>query len=285
MDDSKIFIVGANGQLGLALQAKYPNARAVDSDKLDITDARAVEDYDWDSFNTILNAAGYTNVDGAETPEGRITAWRVNAAGPGNLAKAAIKHDLTLVHVSTEYVFDGTKDLHTEDEPVSPLGVYAQAKAAGDIAVAVTPKHYLVRTSWLVGNGPNFVRTMIGLAEKNVSPKVVADQIGRLTFAATLVEAIDHLLSNRAAYGTYNVSNGGDSASWADITRAIFKALGRNDLAVTDITTKEYYAGKPEAAPRPLKSGFDLSKVQATGLVLRDWRADLKSYIKKELAK
>jgi dTDP-4-dehydrorhamnose 3,5-epimerase len=275
MDPSKFLIIGANGQLGTALRAKYPNAHAVDSAELDITDGHAVSSYDWSNVSVILNAAAYTNVDGAETPEGRATAWKVNALGVANLTRAAIEHDLP-------YVFDGTKSPHSESEPLSPLGVYAQTKAAGDVAALVHNKTYVLRTSWVIGEGKNFVRTMIGLAEKDISPSVVGDQIGRPTFTPTLVDAIDHLLTTQAAYGLYNVSNDGEPASWAEVTRAIFKELGRDDLTVTDTTTAEYFAAKPEAAPRPLQSTLDLTKVKASGLELRDWRSDLSTYIQSE---
>ena len=282
MDDSNIVIIGSKGQLGKALQAKYPNARGVDADELDITDLAQMNAFDWSGVSVILNAAAYTNVDGAETPEGRVAAWAVNGAAPGNLANIALNNDLTLVHISTEYVFDGTKTPHVEDEPFSPLGVYGQAKAAGDIAVSLAPKHYILRTSWVIGDGNNFVRTMLGLGKKGISPTVVGDQIGRLTFTSELVRAIDHLLTTQAAYGTYNLSNGGESASWADITREIFKFGGFTELTVTDTSTEEYFASKPEAAPRPLQSTMDLSKVEATGFEPTDWQTELKAYIENE---
>jgi dTDP-4-dehydrorhamnose reductase len=280
LDESSILIIGANGQLGKALQARYPGATAVDSDGLDITKSEAVSSFDWSNVKVILNAAAYTNVDGAESPEGRIAAWKVNAAGSENIAKAALAHDLTLVHVSTDYVFDGTQNPHTENEPFSPLGVYGQSKAAGDIAVSFAPRHYVLRTSWVIGEGKNFVATMLGLGEKGIAPTVVADQVGRLTFTSELVKAIDHLLSTpHAAYGTYNVTNSGDPASWADITREIFK-LGGYDLNVTDTTTEEYFASKPGVAPRPLQSTLALDKIQATGFMSTDWHDDLATYIK-----
>ena len=282
MDDSQILIIGAKGQLGLALQAKYPGAQAVDSDTLDITSPAAVMGYSWVGIKYILNAAAYTNVDGAETPEGRVAAWSVNAVGARNLADAALKHDITLLHISTDYVFDGTRNPHTETEPFSPLGVYGQSKAAGDIAVSLAPKHYILRTSWVIGDGKNFVRTMLGLGQKGIAPTVVADQIGRLTFTSELVRAIDHLLTTLSPYGTYNVSNGGGTASWADITREIFKFAGFN-LAVTDTTTAEYFESKTGVAPRPLLSVLDISKIEATAFKPTDWLEDLEKYVKKEL--
>jgi dTDP-4-dehydrorhamnose 3,5-epimerase len=282
MNGSEIFIVGANGQLGKALQAKYPEAQSADIDKMDITDAESVQNYDWSGIKYILNAAAFTNVDGAETAEGRVAAWKVNASAVGNLVRVAHQHDMTIVHVSTDYVFDGTQDNHSENEPFSPLGVYGQPKAAGDIVVGLAPKHYILRTSWVIGDGPNFVRTMLGLGQKGVAPTVVADQVGRLTFTSELVKAIDHLLTQSAEYGTYNVSNGGEPASWAEITREIFKDAGY-DLQVTDTTTEEYFAGKPGISPRPLRSALALDKIQATGFSPTDWREDLANYIKKEL--
>jgi dTDP-4-dehydrorhamnose reductase len=281
MDDTTIFIVGSNGQLGRALQSKYPGAKIADIDALDITDRASVENFDWGGIKTILNAAAYTNVDGAESAEGRVAAWKVNAAAVASLVSVSLKHDITLVHISTDYVFDGTQDEHTEDEPYSPLGVYAQTKAAGDITVSLLPKYYILRTSWVIGEGKNFVRTMLDVGKRGIEPNVVNDQVGRLTFTSELVRAIDHLLTNGAAYGTYNVSNSGDPASWADITRAIFKEAGFGQN-ITDTTTAEYYMGKEGIAPRPLRSTLDLSKLQATGFQSTDWNVDLTKYIQKE---
>jgi len=283
MDDSKFVIIGANGQLGTALREKYSNATAVDSGELDITNRDAVQAFDWSGVTTVLNAAAYTNVDGAETPEGRVAAWKVNAVGPRNLAEAAMQHDLTLVHISSDYVFDGAHENHSEDEPFSPLGVYGQSKAAGDIAVSFAPKYYVLRATWVIGEGKNFVRTMLGLGEKGIAPTVVADQVGRLTFTAELVRIIDHFLQNSPDYGTYNATDSGEPASWAEITREIFK-LGNYDLAVTDTTTEEYFASKSNISPRPLNSIMDLTKLEKTGFASHDWHDDLKEYVTKELS-
>lgn len=279
MDNEKIFIVGANGQLGTALRQKYPGAQYADVDELDITDTRSVEAFNWSGIEIILNAAAYTNVDGAETPEGRVAAWKVNASAVANLVRIAKKNDLTLLHISSDYVFDGTREPHTEDEPYSPLSVYGQSKAAGDLVVGLLPKHYILRATWVIGEGKNFVRTMLGLAEKGISPSVVADQVGRLTFTSELVRIIDHLLTTKSGYGTYNTTNDGRVASWAEITRDIFKLAGYDQLSVTDTTTAAYYSGKEGVAPRPLGSNMDLSKLHATGFKSRDWQDDLREYI------
>lgn len=278
-----VFIVGANGQLGTALRAQYPKARFADINQLDITDQQSVEAFDWSNIDVILNAAAFTNVDGAESEEGRVAAWKVNATAVGYLASVARKHDMQLVHISSDYVFDGSVAVHTEDEPLSPLSVYGASKAAGDLLVSQLPKHYILRTTWVIGEGKNFVRTMLEVGKKGINPTVVSDQIGRLTFTSELVRAIDHLLSKQAAAGTYNVSNSGKVVSWADITREIFKQAGFN-LTVTDTTTAEYFAGKPGIAPRPLNSELNLDKIEATGFTSHDWHDDLQDYIKKELA-
>jgi dTDP-4-dehydrorhamnose 3,5-epimerase len=282
LNSSRIFITGAKGQLGTALRHKYPKAKYADSDKLDITDKDSVHGYDWSDTDVLINAAGYTNVDGAETDE--EAAFKVNATAVGYLAEAAKRNDMTLVHISTDYVFDGNARSHAEDEPFSPLSVYGKSKVEGDKQAMKTPKHYLVRTSWVIGEGKNFVRTMLGLGKKGVDPTVVADQIGRPTFTSELVRAIDHLLESKAPYGTYNVSNSGESVSWADLTRQIFQDAGF-DNTVSDTTTEKYYEGKANIAARPANSTFDLSKIEATGFQPRDWKEDLREYIDKELGK
>ena len=281
MDEKTIFITGANGQLGTALRRKYPGAQFADIDELDITLEESVNKYDWSNTKIILNAAAYTNVDGAETPEGRVASWKVNAKAVGYLSAIARKNDITLVHISSDYVFDGTKSMHTEDEDLSPLSVYGASKAAGDLVVSTLPQYYILRTSWVIGEGKNFVRTMLEIGKKGINPTVVSDQIGRLTFTSELVRAIDHLLATNQSYGTYNVSNDGESKSWADITRDIFKQA-EITATVTNSTTAEYYAGKEGIASRPLQSTLDLTKIKSTGFSTSDWKVDLKKYIEKE---
>ena len=283
MDEKTIFITGANGQLGTALRSKYPGARFADIDELDITLEESVNKYDWSNTKVILNAAAYTNVDGAETPEGRVASWKVNAKAVGYLSTIARKNDITLVHISSDYVFDGTKSMHTEDEDLSPLSVYGASKAAGDLIIGTLPKHYVLRTSWVIGEGKNFVRTMLEIGKKGINPTVVSDQIGRLTFTSELVRAIDHLLSTKAPYGVYNISNDGETASWASITKKIYEIAGLKNI-VSETTTDEYFMGKENIAPRPLKSSLDLSKIKSTGFTSIDWESELNRYIEKENA-
>jgi dTDP-4-dehydrorhamnose 3,5-epimerase len=279
MQPKKTLIIGCRGQLGRALQVDFPGSDLVDLDELDVTDAEAVAAWPWHEYALVLNAAAYTAVDAAETADGRRTAWAANAGAPATLAGLSREHGFTLVHYSSEYVFDGTAEEHTEDEPVSPLGVYAQSKAAGDIAVATAPRHYLLRTSWVIGDGNNFVRTMKMLADKGVSPSVVGDQTGRLTFTAELSRATRHLLDVGAEHGTYNLSNGGTVMSWAEIAQAVYRLSGRDASDVTATTTAAYFADKPEASPRPLNSAMSLAKIEATGFVPEDAMVALERYL------
>ncbi|MEK0154580.1 NAD(P)-dependent oxidoreductase, partial [Arthrobacter oryzae] len=232
----------------------------------------------WKNYSTIVNAAAYTAVDTAETAEGRAAAWAVNVAAVSRLARTAVEHDLTLVHVSSDYVFDGVRTSHDETEPFTPLGVYGQTKAAGDAVVSVVPRHYIVRTSWVIGEGNNFVRTMASLAGRGIEPSVVNDQIGRLSFTADIAAGIRHLLESGAAYGTYNLSNDGEPQSWADIAADVYELSGKPRTAVTGVSTEEYFKGKP-AAPRPLNSVLDLAKIQSTGFEPARAQSRLKEYL------
>jgi dTDP-4-dehydrorhamnose reductase len=282
LKDSEILITGANGQVGRALQAIYPAAKMTDAAELDITDNEALQRFDWTGLKAIINTAAYTDVDGAERPEGAELARAINDSAVGNLAEITLKNDLLLVHISTAYVFDGKKKSYSEDDQINPLGVYAKSKAAGDEKAAKAPKHYIVRTDSVIGDGKNFVRTMLGLAERGIVPTVVADQFIRPTFTTEIAKAIKFLIDKSAEYGTYNLTNEGEPISWADFTRAIFKEA-EIDLKVTDITFNDYYASKTGVAPRPLNSVLDLTKIESAGFKPGDWRDDLRDYIKQEV--
>jgi len=274
----RMLILGANGQLGRELRRQYPTADALGRDELDLTDPAALDSVSWHSYDAVVNAAAYTSVDSAETPEGRRAAWAVNATATGRLARVAAGHRLTLVHISSDYVFDGTNPVHVETEPFSPLGVYGQTKAAGDGLAASHERHYIVRTSWVIGDGHNFVRTMAGLADRGVKPSVIDDQHGRLSFTSDIAGGIGHLLRANAPFGTYNLTSAGDTVTWADIAAAVFQARGRDPRDVTRVSTDEYAAGKA-IAPRPTHSTLDLAKIQGTGYVPRDGRSALAAYL------
>jgi dTDP-4-dehydrorhamnose 3,5-epimerase len=278
MPPRKTLVLGANGQLGRALRAEYPDAEFADRGTLDLTAPGFETARAWRDYGVIVNAAAYTKVDEAETDAGRRAAWAANVTGVAALARVAAANGITLVHVSSDYVFDGTAAEHPEDEPFSPLGVYGQTKAAGDALVATVPRHYIVRTSWVIGDGANFVRTMASLAERGIAPNVVDDQIGRLSFTSDIAAGIRHLVESGAAYGTYNLSGTGEPASWADIAKRVFAATGHDAAAVTGVSTAEYFASK-QAAPRPLNSVLPLEKIEATGFSARDHLVALDEYL------
>lgn len=280
MKPKKTLILGANGQLGLALRKEFPDAQFASRTEIDVSNPASLSAVDWKAFSTVINASAFTAVDTAETSEGRQNAWATNVSGVAELAKNCNAHSVTLVHVSSDYAFDGTKHgEYTETDALCPLGVYGQTKAAGDAAVATTPRHYILRTSWVIGEGNNFVRTIASLAEKGISPSVVNDQIGRLTFTADLAIAIKHLLETKAPYGVYNVTNTGEPASWADIAQKVFELTGHDANRVTGVTTAEYYAGKEGIAPRPLNSVLSLSKLEQTGFSPASWEERLTEYL------
>jgi dTDP-4-dehydrorhamnose reductase len=276
----KAVIVGAGGQLGRALRREFPDAVALDRAGLDVTDPGAVRAYDWDGVDVVLNAAAWTAVDAAEHPANLGAVRAANVDAVGHLADAAEEHGFALVHLSSEYVFDGT---HVgpipEDLPPSPLSVYGRSKADGDLRAAALERHWLVRTTWVVGEGSNFVATMAGLADRGVSPSVVDDQIGRLTFAPELAAGIRHLVETGAPYGTYNLTGDGEPVSWADVAAAVFAARGRSGHDVTRVSTAEYFAGKIDIAPRPLSSVLDLTKILGSGFQPRNWRDGLADHL------
>jgi dTDP-4-dehydrorhamnose 3,5-epimerase len=273
-------VLGANGQLGRALRREFPAAVALDRAALDVSDAAAVRAYDWTGVDVVLNAAAWTQVDAAEDPANLAAVRAANVDAVGSLADAAERHGFTLVHVSSEYVFDGRHPGPIpEDLPPSPLSVYGQSKADGDRFAAGVERHFLVRTTWVVGEGGNFVRTMASLADRGVSPAVVDDQMGRPTFTTDLAAGIRHLLDSAAPFGTYNLTCNGDPVSWAELASAVFEARGRRPDEVRRVSTADYFADKPAAAPRPLNSVLDLSKITATGFRPPDWRDALTSYL------
>lgn len=277
-------ILGAGGQLGRALAVAFPNAIALSREEFDLADDGAYASINWSTVGTVINASAYTKVDLAETEDGRHESWQANVVGVGKLARICEDHRISLVHVSSDYVFDGEFDGEaTEDTEFGPLGVYGQTKAAGDALVSLVSRHYIVRTSWVIGDGNNFVRTMERLAENGVNPDVVNDQFGRLTFTKELSRAIVHLLEQDAPFGTYNVTNSGDAVSWFDIAREVFTLKGHDAARVTPITAAQFAerhetAEKP-IAPRPRNSALNLDKIKATGFEPAGWRAALATYL------
>ncbi|MFB7893124.1 sugar nucleotide-binding protein [Microbacterium sp. NPDC056044] len=280
----KILVLGAGGQLGRALRAELGDAGHIEyatRAEFDLTAGDAESARRWRDYGVIINAGAYTAVDAAETPAGRKDAWAANATAVAALARIATSNGLTLVHVSSDYVFDGSSSTaYTEDDALAPLGVYGQTKAAGDAAAATTPRHYIIRTSWVIGDGKNFVGTMASLAERGIDPKVVDDQRGRLTFTSEIARAIAHLLRSGPAFGTYNVTGEGEPTTWAAIAGQVFELTGHDPSRVTGVSTEEYFAAAAgPVAPRPRNSVLDLTKIRATGFEPADASASLRKYL------
>ncbi|MBF4547421.1 sugar nucleotide-binding protein [Corynebacterium afermentans subsp. lipophilum] len=278
----RILVTGANGQLGRALRQIWSEDQAhfVGHDEFDIchvADAAKSAGIDWADYWAIVNCAAYNDVNGAE--DDRAGAWRVNAAAPAELASISNEHDLTLVHVSSDYIFDGNVEVHDEAEAPSPLSAYGASKAAGDTAAQVARKHYVVRTSWVFGDGRNFMSVMADLAAKSAAPKVVCDQRGRPTWAEDLAKGIAHLLDTGAEYGVYNITSDGDAATRDEIAMAVFIAVGGDPADVHPVTTEQYGAEFGVEAPRPRESTLVLDKIKATGFNPTNWRAALALYV------
>jgi len=235
--------------------------------------------------DAVINASAYTAVDKAETEP--AAAFRLNRDAPAALARACAARDIPFVHVSTDYVFDGTKaEPYVEEDPVNPMGVYGRSKAEGEAGVlAAGGRAAILRTSWVFGAfGSNFVKTMLGLAATRDELAVVADQIGRPTWAKDLADgalrATTALLDRDAgAEGLFHLTGSGEAVSWADFAEAIFEESARRggpSAAVRRITTAQFAADRPGMAPRPANSRLDCSKlVGALNWATPDWRESL----------
>ncbi|MEO1531576.1 MAG: dTDP-4-dehydrorhamnose reductase [Pseudomonadota bacterium] len=282
-----LLVTGAAGQLGWETVRRAPEAgatvSAVARRDLDITDRTAVRALVARlKPKVILNAAAYTAVDKAE--EERATAFAVNAEAPGHLAEAAHENGAALIHVSTDYVFDGAKDgAWTEDDLTAPLGAYGESKLAGERAVAERcPRHATLRTAWVYGvEGKNFVRTMLRLGAERDALRVVADQKGSPTFAGDLAICCLKLAEKLAtapeggdAWGVFHAAGRGET-SWHGLAEATFERVaphtGRRP-SVAAIATDEY----PTPAKRPANSVLDCARLaRVHGLALRHWRVAL----------
>jgi dTDP-4-dehydrorhamnose reductase len=256
-----ILVIGSTGQLARHLREELPHAEFLDRQALDLANPQELSArLATVQASAIINAAAYTAVDKAESePE---LAWRVNAEAPAALARAAQRLNVPLVHVSTDYVFDGSKAVaYEESDPVRPLGVYGRTKLAGELAVAsLCPKYWILRTSWVFSeHGHNFPKTMLRLARERDELRIVEDQVGRPTYAADLAGCIRGLLNDSVSqpaipWGVHHVGRG-RTLSWKEFAEAIIDraaALGllTRKPRITGITTAEY----PTPATRPRNS-------------------------------
>ena len=285
----RVLITGGSGQLGTELQRfAWPPGWVLDTPEtadLDLRDTSAIaakaSERPWAA---IVNAAAFTAVDAAECDV--VTAWAVNALAPAALAQACATANIPLIHISTDYVFDGQKTGRwVEDDPVSPLGVYGSSKLGGELAVrSGCRRHAIVRTSWLVSaHGKNFVRTMLRLGADLEEVRVVSDQVGAPTAAKDLAEAVAGIAMRlvndpHAPLGTFHFSNAGET-TWHGFAQAIFAGAarrGRRSATAIPISTAEF----PTPARRPpnsLLSHHALST--AFGIKPRDWQTALEDIL------
>ena len=274
----KILVTGANGQLGreVANQGAEYELVLTDYDTLDITNGNAVAEFMREvNPDAVIHCAAYTNVDGAEADfDG---AFRVNVIGTQNMAAGCLATGARMVYVSTDYVFDGKGDnFYREFDATNPQSVYGVTKLQGErILKEILGRHYIVRTAWLYGEGNNFVRTMLRLAEHNDTLRVVNDQIGTPTSTVDLARAIFKLLHSDA-YGTYHTTCQG-FCSWYDFACEIFRQSGKN-IKVIPVTTEEF----PRPAKRPAYSVLDNHMLRMTvGDPMRPWQESLTEYLRK----
>jgi dTDP-4-dehydrorhamnose reductase len=269
----RILLLGAAGQLGRALVPTLAGHAVVACDhaRVEIADLAAVRAAVRAAGpDLLINAAAFNEVDRAESEPD--PAYRGNALGPRNLALASAERGIPILHVSTDYVFDGTATTpyHEYHRP-HPLSVYGATKLAGETAVqALNPRHYLVRTAWLYSElGRNFPRTMLALAAKHPMVRVVSDQTGSPTYAPHLAAAIARLIETQA-YGIYHLAGRG-STSWFDLTRVLYRGLAL-DVAVEPVSTAEF----PRPAPRPRYSV--LTTIQEPRVLLPTWEEGLDEF-------
>ena len=284
----KILITGANGMLAKEVKEKFEKENELiltDVKELDITNEEMVKDFvKKEKPECIINCAAFTAVDKAETA-GEIVE-KINADGPGNLAKAAKEVDSILVHISTDYVFGGDLDIekdYTEDDPKSPVTAYGVTKLHGEEQIENnTDKYYIFRTAWLYGiGGNNFVKTMLKLGEDRDEINVVADQHGSPTYAKDLAEMIYQAVEKKIPYGVYHTTNEGYT-TWYDFTKVIFEYTGII-CKVNPVTTEEYIEMmKITQAKRPFNSQLSKEKIKSQGIVVPEWEDALKRYLKEE---
>lgn len=284
LQTKKILVLGGDGQLGRSLRNEYANEPNVDfagREDVDITSSDLESCLDWRSYDYVINAAAFTSVDEAESGQGRETAWEVNVTAVSRLAKIVAQNMATLIHVSSDYIFDGSKDQpYDEADSPSPVNVYGQTKAAGEHVVQMVPRHYIVRTSWVIGDGHNFVRTMLSLGAQGVEPSVVADQHGRLTFSNELARAIKYLINVQPPYGTYNITQDGPVFSWAEIARQVFAIAGYSHLTVKGISAADFASSASgPVARRPANSALSLHKIRRAGFLPKDGTELLTDYV------
>ena len=278
----KILVTGSNGQLGQCLKQQLQNTGDVSCyfatrEDLDITNNDVVHQFFGEhNFDYCINTAAYTNVEKAESEQKE--AFLINAEGAYNLVKACKKYNVVLLHISTDYVFDGmAKTPYQEQDPTNPLNVYGASKLKGEQHIGDTwNKHFIIRTSWLYSQyGHNFLNSMLEFAKQKKALTITTQQKGTPTNANELAQVLVTIIkTGNARYGVYHFSNQGE-ATWYDFAEAIFKATGEIDTV--NLAKTEHYA---TFAKRPSYSVLNCNKLKDTlGITYRNWEDSLKQII------
>lgn len=284
--DKKYLITGYKGQLGYDIARELvergeTNILAIDKDEMDITDRdqvmSVIKDFNPD---VIFHCAAWTQVDKAEEMEDLVNL--VNVTGTKNITDASIEVGAKLVYISTDYVFDGTKEgTYNENDIPNPKSIYGKTKFLGEEEARRNPNHFITRISWVFGiNGNNFIKTMLNLSEKYDSLNVVDDQIGSPTYTVDLAKVLVEMVQTDK-YGTYHVNNDG-YCSWAEFAKYIMESNGK-DTKINFVSTEKYYEGKDmsKIAYRPRNSKLDKSKLVENGFeMLPDWKNATDRYCK-----
>jgi dTDP-4-dehydrorhamnose reductase len=279
----RVAILGASGRVGRVLAARLPDATRLNRTDLDITDSDAVNRFDWSAFDVVINAAAFTCVDLAESKVGRNRALAVNESGPRNLARAACRYEYLLVQLSTDYVYPGTHIGEiAETAPAAPLNAYGSSKYAGELTAAAALRHYVVRTSWVLGTEGDFLRRMAELSRTTTGPvPIVADQVGRPTFADDLADGLVRLVDSGAPSGTYHLTNTGEPTTWADLARIAFESVGSDPGRVRNRSTDEFLRQFPRKARRPLNSVLAVRKIEGEAAVaLAPWNERIQEHLR-----
>ena len=268
-------MTGADGQVGRALRSRFPDARFLGHKELDVRDGEQVRE-SLRGVDVIIHLAAMTNVDECERDPD--LAHEINGRGT-HLIMQGSDSDARVVYVSTDYVFDGTKrGAYTETDPVRPINVYGRTKLEGERHVANGEGNLIVRTSWVYGEGRNFIRTILRAAEKHPVLQVVDDQRGRPTHADGIADALE-ILCKQEVEGVVHLSGTGRACSWADL--AVFVTTLRGCTSRIEPVDSETYAAQASSivASRPANSELALDKAISLGLPLRDWRDAVHDYV------
>jgi dTDP-4-dehydrorhamnose reductase len=286
----KIIVTGCNGQLGRAINKQLAPSGKYELINTDVFEGEGITPLDISKVDevirlarevkpsAIINCAAYTAVDKQESDVD--LSYKINAIGPRNLAIAATEVGAKLVHVSTDYVFEGNGTRpYIEFDKTGPVSVYGKTKLAGEEFVKqFSDKFFIIRTAWLYGDGKNFVKTMLNLSEKYDEVSVVKDQLGTPTSTVELAKAIAYLMPTEN-FGTFHGTCEGDT-NWADFTEEIFRIAGKK-TRVNHVTTNEYLANNPQAAPRPAYSILENYMLKlTTDFSFADWHDAIEAYLK-----